>query len=133
MRAQRTLLGIDVSRLSRWSRRRRVQNAFTLGLVMLGPILAALTFYVLGPLDQGGSSPMLRLVLLADLVYVLVVAVLVLRRVAQMIAARRAKSAGSRLHLRLTGVFGLLALIPTVLVAIFAMLSINLGLESWFS
>ncbi|MFT4917056.1 MAG: hypothetical protein ACI9C3_002929, partial [Yoonia sp.] len=33
MRAQRTLLGIDVSRLSRWSRRRRVQNAFTLGLV----------------------------------------------------------------------------------------------------
>ena len=133
MRAQRTLLGIDVSRLSRWSRRRRVQNAFTLGLVMLGPILAALTFYVLGPLDQGGSSPMLRLVLLADLVYILVVAVLVLRRVAQMIAARRAKSAGSRLHLRLTGVFGLLALIPTVLVAIFAMLSINLGLESWFS
>ncbi len=133
MRVQRTLLGIDFSRLSRWSRRRRVQNAFTLGLVLLGPILAALTFYVLGPLEQGGSSPTLRLVLLADLVYILVVAVLVLRRVAQMIAARRAKSAGSRLHLRLTGVFGLLALIPTVLVAIFAMLSINLGLESWFS
>lgn len=133
MRVQRTLLGIDFSRLSRWSRRRRVQNAFTLGLVVLGPVLAALTFYVLGPLDQGGASPQLRLVLLADLIYILVVAVLVLRRVAQMIAARRAKSAGSRLHLRLTGVFGLLALIPTVLVAIFAMLSINLGLESWFS
>lgn len=130
---QRTLLGIDFSRLSRWSRRRRVQNTFTLGLVVLGPVLAALTYYVLGPLDQGASSPTLRLVLLADLIYILVVAVLVLRRIAQMIAARRAKSAGSRLHLRLTGVFGLLALIPTVLVAIFAMLSINLGLESWFS
>ena len=133
MRVQRTLLGIDFSRISRWSRRRRVQNAFTLGLVLLGPVLAAMTYYVLGPLDQGAASPVLRLVLLADLVYILVVAVLVLRRVAQMVAARRAKSAGSRLHLRLTGVFGLLALIPTVLVAIFAMLSINLGLESWFS
>ena len=133
MRVQRTLLGIDFSRLSRWFRLRRVQNAFTLGLVFLGPVLAGVTYYVLGPLDQGASSPTLRLVLLADLVYILVVAVLVLRRVAQMIAARRAKSAGSRLHLRLTGVFGLLALIPTVLVAIFAMLSINLGLESWFS
>ena len=34
-----------------------------------------------------------------------------------MIAARRQRSAGSRLHLRLTGVFALLALIPTVTVA----------------
>lgn len=133
MRVQRTLLGIDFTRLSRLTRRRWVQNVLTLGLVTLGPVLAALTYYVLGPLNQGGASPTLRLVLLGDLVYILVVAVLVLRRVAQMIAARRAKSAGSRLHLRLTGVFGLLALIPTVLVAIFAMLSINLGLESWFS
>jgi len=133
MRVQRTLLGIDFSRLSRWSRQRRVQNAFTLGLVSLGPVLAALTYYVLGPLEKGAASTTLRLVLLADLIYVLMVAVLVLRRVAQMVAARRAKSAGSQLHLRLTGVFGLLALIPTVLVAIFAMLSINLGLESWFS
>ncbi len=111
----------------------RVQNAVTLGLVLLGPVLAGLTFIVLGPLDQGNNSPSLRLVLLADLVYVLVVAALVLRQVAQMIAARRAQSAGSRLHLRLTGVFALLALIPTVLVAVFAVLTVNIGLEGWFS
>ena len=40
---------------------------------------------------------------------------------------------GSRLHLRLTGVFALIALIPTVLVAIFAVLTVNVGLEGWFS
>ncbi|MEL6571036.1 MAG: PAS domain-containing sensor histidine kinase [Pseudomonadota bacterium] len=122
-----------VNRTSRWWRRRQVQNALTLGLVLMGPVLAALTYVVLGPLDQRATSNTLRLVLFADLIYILIVAALVLRRVAQMIAARRAKSAGSQLHLRLTGVFALLALIPTVLVAIFAMLSINLGLESWFS
>jgi len=110
-----------------------VQNAMVLGLVLLGPIMAVLTYIVLGPLVQSSTSPWLRLVLLGDLVYVLVVASLVMQRVARMIAARRAKSAGSRLHLRLTGVFALLALIPTVLVAIFAMLSINVGLEGWFS
>lgn len=130
---QRTLMGINLTRFSRWRRKRHVQNAMTLGLVVLGPVLALLTFTFLGPLNQSGSSPALRLILLADLIYILVVAALVLQRVARMIAARRAKSAGSRLHLRLTGVFALLALIPTVLVAIFAMLSINLGLESWFS
>lgn len=120
-------------RLNRLRRQKRVQNAGTLGLVVLGPVLAILTFLVLGPLDQGASAPGLRLVLLADLVYILVVAALVLQRVAQMVAARRAKSAGSRLHLRLTGVFALLALIPTVLVAIFAALTVNVGLEGWFS
>jgi two-component system nitrogen regulation sensor histidine kinase NtrY len=122
-----------MTRLSRLRRMRRVQGAATLGLVILGPVLAALTWTVLGPLDQGKSATLLRVVLLADLVYVLVVAMLVMRQVAQMIAARRARSAGSRLHLRLTGVFALLALIPTVTVAVFSVLTINIGLEGWFS
>jgi two-component system nitrogen regulation sensor histidine kinase NtrY len=95
-------------------------------------VLALATFLALGPLDQG-TALSLRLVLLADLIYVLVVAALVFGTIARMIAARRAKSAGSRLHLRLTGVFALIALIPTVLVAVFAMLTVNIGLEGWFS
>ncbi len=132
-RVQRSLLGLNMSRFSRWKRQRQVQNAATIGLVVLGPVLAAMTFVVLGPLEQGANTPSLRVVLLADLVYVLVVAALVMQRVAQMIAARRAKSAGSRLHLRLTGVFALVALIPAVLVAVFAVLTVNVGLEGWFS
>ncbi len=119
--------------LSRLRRKRRVQNAATLGLVILGPVLAAATFAVLGPLDQGATSLSLRLVLLSDLVYVMVVAALVLQRVAAMIAARRAQSAGSRLHLRLTGVFAIVALAPAVLVAVFAAITVNFGLEGWFS
>jgi two-component system nitrogen regulation sensor histidine kinase NtrY len=75
----------------------------------------------------------LRLILLADLVYVLVVAALVMSQLGSLIAARRAKSAGSRLHLRLIGAFTLLALVPTVTVAIFAGLTVNIGLEGWFS
>lgn len=121
------------TRLSRLRRLRRVQTAMTLGLVFLGPVLVVATFLALGPLNQNTSSPTLRLILLTDLVYVLVVAALVLARVARMIAARRSRSAGSRLHLRLTGVFAGMALVPTVLVAVFAVLSVNLGLEGWFS
>ena len=130
---QRSLAGFNMERLSRLRRMRRVQSAATLGLVILGPLLAALTWMVFGPLDQGVSAPALRLVLLGDLIYVLVVAMLVMRRVAQMVTARRENSAGSNLHLRLTGVFALLALLPTVTVAIFSVLTINVGLEGWFS
>ena len=124
---------LRLAALGRLSRQRRVRNAATFGLVVLGPLLALATFLVLGPLEQGSSTLSLRLVLLADLVYVLVVAALILAQIARLVAARRAKSAGSRLHLRLTGVFALLALIPTVTVAIFAALTINIGLEGWFS
>ncbi|WP_294114918.1 PAS domain-containing sensor histidine kinase [Shimia sp.] len=104
-----------------------------MGLVVLGPVLALATFLVLGPFDLGASSNGLRAILLADLVYVLVVATLVLQNVMRAIASRRAKSVGSRLHLRLTGAFALLALVPAVTVAVFAGLTLNIGLEGWFS
>ena len=120
-------------RLSRLRRQRQIQTAMTLGLVVLGPVMAVATFLALGPLNQTASSNWLRLVLLADLIYVLALAALVLRRIMQMVSDRRRQSAGSRLHLRLTGVFAIVALIPTVLVAIFGVLTVNIGLEGWFS
>lgn len=121
------------ARFSRLRRQRRVQTAVTLGLVFLGPVLAVATFLAMGPFNQDAASPVLRLILLSDLIYVLVVAALVLARVARLIADRRSRSAGSRLHMRLSGVFMMVALMPTVLVAVFAVLSINIGLEGWFS
>ena len=130
---QRAAQGAFLETLSRLRRQRRVQTIATIGLVLLGPALVMATWLALGPLSQGVASPGLRLVLLADLVYVLVVAGLVLARVGRIIAARRAKSAGSRLHLRLSGVFAFMALAPAVSVAVFAGLTINVGLEGWFS
>lgn len=113
--------------------RRRVRNTSALGLVMLGPVLAGATLLVFGSIDQGGSPETMRIVLLTDLVYILVLAALVMGRVARMFMAHRVRSAGSRLHLRLSGVFAVVALAPTVLVAVFASITLNLGLESWFS
>ncbi|MBY6134468.1 PAS domain-containing sensor histidine kinase [Nocardioides marinus] len=119
--------------LDRWRKTRRARNIGTIGLVLLGPILALVTFLIIGPLGQGASSRSLRLILLADLVYILTIAALVLAQILRLFAARRSKSAGSRLHLRLIGAFGFLALIPTVIVAVFAVLTVNVGLEGWFS
>jgi two-component system nitrogen regulation sensor histidine kinase NtrY len=122
-----------MERVARMRRRASWRSIGTLGLVTLGPVLALATFLVLGPLAESVVTPALRLVLLADLIYILVVAALVLREVARVIASRRARSAGSRLHLRLTGVFTTVALVPTILVAVFATITVNMGLEGWFS
>ncbi|MES2667303.1 MAG: PAS domain-containing sensor histidine kinase [Pseudomonadota bacterium] len=120
-------------KLMRLRRQRRVQTAMTLGLVFLGPVLVVVTILALGPFAMGAGSPYLRLILLADLVYVLAVAALVLARVVRLIADRRSQSAGSALHMRLSGVFAIIALIPTILVAVFAVVTVNVGLEGWFS
>ena len=119
--------------LRKLRRQRRARDFATTGLVVLGPFLALATFLILGPLDQGANDLSLRLILLADVVYILIIAALVLAQVARIISARRAQSAGSRLHLRLTAVFAALALFPAVIVAVFAMLTINIALEGWFS
>ncbi|SIT78908.1 two-component system, NtrC family, nitrogen regulation sensor histidine kinase NtrY [Yoonia rosea] len=130
---RRSLPGLNMTRLGRWFRQRHVQTALTIGLVVAGPLLAVLTYIVVGPLDRGASSTSLRLVLLLDFIYVLVVAALVMRQVARMVSARRAKSAGSRLSLRLTGVFALSALVPIVLVAVFSVTLISIALDGLFS
>jgi two-component system nitrogen regulation sensor histidine kinase NtrY len=120
-------------RLYQLRKQRRWKTGTNIALVLLGPTLAVITYLGLGPFELDPSSSGIRLILLADLVYALVLAALVLQAVARIVAARRRGSAGSQLHLRLTGVFALVALIPTVLVAVFAVITVNFGLEGWFS
>jgi two-component system, NtrC family, nitrogen regulation sensor histidine kinase NtrY len=114
-------------------RRRLIQAIATITLVALAPILVLVTVLVLGPFTVPAGLPSLRVVLLVDLVYILVVAALVMARIARLIGARRKRSAGSRLHMRLSALFAISALLPAVTVAVFAVITINFGLESWFS
>ena len=111
---------------------RRTRTQLTLLLVLTGPVLGIVTALVFSS-QTSFATDALRPVLLLDLVYILVVAGLVAYRVAAMISARRNRSAGSQLHLRLTGVFAGIALVPTILVAVFAAFTVNFGLEGWFS
>ena len=122
-----------LERLATLRRLRSLGSAATLVVVALGPVLALLTLAVLGPLDRGTESTALRLVLLMDFVYLLILSGLVAIRLGRMITARRQSQAGSRLHMRLVSIFTIIALVPTVLVALFAGLTVNIGLEGWFS
>ena len=124
---------MNLSRLSRLRFKRRIATYVNIGLICLAPVLALVTYLILGPIDQGRESNLLRVILLCDLLYLLALTSLVMQRVMQIVALRRQKSAGSQLHLRLTGVFSAMSLLPTATVAVFAVLSINMGFEAWFS
>jgi two-component system nitrogen regulation sensor histidine kinase NtrY len=131
MRRQ-TLVNIG-ARLAQLQDAPAARRAMIWVMLGLGAVLGLATFATLGGLQGLGARQALRVVLLADFVYALVVAVFVARRVAEMIAARRRESAGSKLHVRLVRFFTAIALIPTVLVAVFATVTLNFGLEGWFS
>ena len=125
------LVSSFLDRIADFRENTSVNSGLTFCLVITGPMLVFLTFYAMQPIQGGRAS--LRFVLTADFVYILFITTLLIRRIVQLAAARRAKSAGSRLHFRLTTAFGVIALFPTILVAIFAVLSVNQALEGWFS
>jgi two-component system nitrogen regulation sensor histidine kinase NtrY len=47
--------------------------------------------------------------------------------------ARRQQAAGARLHVRIVSLFSVVALFPAILLAIFASISLDRGLDQWFS
>ncbi|MFV0291866.1 MAG: ATP-binding protein [Paracoccus sp. (in: a-proteobacteria)] len=120
-------------KLARLAARRRWRTITTWVIVVAAPLLSVLTVAVLSTVGVTGGSRVLSFILVLDFVYLLLVLGLVLMRLAQMVAARRRSRAGSRLHARLVGIFALIAMVPTVLVALFAGVVINIGLEGWFS
>src|SRR6266581_8864345 len=68
-----------------------------------------------------------------DLVLLLVLGAVVAKRLIEVWAERRRGLAGSRLQIRLVVLFSLIAVTPTIIVAVFSYLFFSFGVESWFS
>ena len=97
--------------------------------------MAALSVWLLSRGAEPGaflSPPLIALLLVANLIPAIVLMVLLSRRVARARAERGGIGTGL-LHTRLVALFSLIAAVPTVLVAIFASLLFQSGLEFWFS
>lgn len=71
--------------------------------------------------------------LVIDLVLLVLLATVVGYRMAALWRERRRRRGGSQLHVRLAVLFTAVALVPTVLVALFTVLFFDYGLHGWFS
>jgi two-component system nitrogen regulation sensor histidine kinase NtrY len=120
-------------RLGQLYKRLRLGRIFGIALPALAVASGAATYFALtdaGPL--GANQRNLNLLLYTDLVLLLGLAFVVIRRIVKLGLARRRGSAGSRLHIRLSVLFGLMAITPTVLVLLFSVLFFVNGMQSWF-
>ncbi|HUE65988.1 MAG TPA: PAS domain-containing sensor histidine kinase [Rhizomicrobium sp.] len=89
-------------------------------------LLTGLTPYTL---DRTG----LVTLMLINLALVLTLATLIGWRLARLWATRRSGRAGAKLHVRLVAWFSLVAVVPAILVAVFATVTLNVGMTTWFS
>src|SRR6476660_1546101 len=122
-----------------WLQRERASGRFydRLGWI-IAAFLAGIMAFSVWLLRRGAepgtllTPPLIALLLIANLLPAIALMVLYSRRV----AVRRAEQGGlgsGRLHVRLLALFSAIAAVPTVLVAIFASLLFQSGLEFWFS
>jgi two-component system, NtrC family, nitrogen regulation sensor histidine kinase NtrY len=129
----------SAKRSADWLQRERESGRFyRYAAIGTGALLAAMVAFSISVLNKSGqpgsllTPPLIALLLIANLIPAIVLMVLFSRRVAKSRAARGGLGSG-RLHTRLVALFSVIAAVPTVLVAIFASLLFQSGLEFWFS
>lgn len=128
-----------VSRRESWLQRERASGRFydrvSAVLAVFLVAMIGISVWVLQRSSEPGtllSPPLIAIFLVA----ILLPAIALMALYARKLALRRAEEGGlgsGRLHIRLVVLFTTIAAVPTVLVAIFASLLFQSGLEFWFS
>ncbi len=123
-----------LGRLGRWSRRVGLGRRLALGLAIAAVLSVVATYAAMTGTPPFGPDPNTVLWLLTlDLALVLALGVVIARRLVTVWAERRRGLAGSKLHSRLVVVFGVVAVTPAIIVALFSGLFLNVSVEGWFS
>ncbi len=104
------------------------------GIGVLAVLSSIATYAVITRLVPYNPTPSgFVVLLLGNLALVVMLGALITWRLARLWAARRSGVAGAKLHFRLVTIFAVIAAVPAILVALFAAVTLNLGMEQWFS
>ncbi|MDP2121493.1 MAG: PAS domain-containing sensor histidine kinase [Hoeflea sp.] len=116
---------------------RQRRNLFTLpgiALVVSAFLSALISFSIL--LGLTPIEPVDQVVLAAvvvNLIFVIGLVILVLLEIWTLLKARRRGKAAAKLHIRIVALFSIVAILPAILIAIVASITLDVGLDRWFS
>ena len=127
-----------VSRPTRPSRMRRLADlllgkAVTVVLAVVALLVAVATFVTLSNGTPMVLRPSLFTLVLANFVALMTLAAVLAGRLTRVWVERRRGSAGSRLHVRLVLMFSVVAVTPTIVLAVMATVFFDIGVQAWFS
>ncbi|MEJ0063558.1 MAG: hypothetical protein WDO70_10290 [Alphaproteobacteria bacterium] len=122
------------ARFGEWARRVRLRARLAIALTIAAAIAGIATYAAMteAPLLTGDRANLTALLLL-DLVLLLLLAALIAHRLVKIFVTRQRNQAGSRLHVKMVSVFTLLAVTPSIIVAVFAGAFFYFGVQAWFT
>jgi two-component system nitrogen regulation sensor histidine kinase NtrY len=117
-----------------WLREISIPSRLALGVGFLAIVSCSATYAILSGLARYTPTRAgLVVLLLINLSLSLILGALIAWRLVRLWAQRRSGRAGARLHVRLVTWFSIIAVVPAILVAVFASVTLNLGLDAMFS
>ncbi|MBH67911.1 MAG: two-component sensor histidine kinase [Rhodospirillaceae bacterium] len=117
-----------------WMDPARVSRTLVLALTILALLSGIGTYTVFARAGAAGPDPNVVLAFMyINLGLLLILGILVSQRVVRLWVQRRQGLAGSQLHIRLVMLFSVVAVIPTMVVAVFSVVLFDFGIRSWFS
>jgi len=109
----------------------RLLGASVVGLALLSALATFLVLADLTPLLP--THNVVVALLLANVVAVILLLAIIVREAWQVVQARRTGRAGAKLHVRIVGLFSVIAAAPAILVAIVANVTLHRGVDRVFS
>jgi two-component system nitrogen regulation sensor histidine kinase NtrY len=124
-----------VIRLGRQARVISVERILAIGLMALGAGCGLATYFAFFNIwtSQIEGERVISRLLYADIAIAIALGWIVGHRLIVLWRNRRRGLAGARLHARLVMLFALIAVVPTVIVAVFSTAFLSRGLDTWFS
>jgi two-component system, NtrC family, nitrogen regulation sensor histidine kinase NtrY len=120
-------------RLFDWSRRINLERRIAIILLITAFVAGGMTYLVLTDVwKTQNPARAITWLLLIDLIVVLSLGTIIARRFVTLWIERRRGLVGAKLHSRLVLLFGLIALIPAIVVSVFSTTFLNYGLDIWF-
>jgi two-component system nitrogen regulation sensor histidine kinase NtrY len=113
-----------------WSLRRWLA-LFAVGLALLSALLTFVVLTGLTPIEP--TLPVVVSFILINAATILLLVGIIVREVWQVMLARRRGRAAARLHIQIVSLFSVIAVLPAVLVAVIANVTINRGFDRLFS
>lgn len=120
---------------SAWVGRVRLRAKLAIALTVAALAAGIATYAALSEAAPFGKNDpsFVSALLMLDLTLLLMLCGLIVHRLVKLFVTRRRNQAGSKLHVKIVSVFTLLAVMPSIVVAVFAGLLFYFGVQSWFS
>ncbi len=119
-------------RFGLWARKVSLSRKLSY-LLALAALISGIATYIAFSLPDGPDTKTVIGLLYADLILLLFLMFMIVRRVLKVWYEKRKGSIGSGLHVRFVLLFLVITATPTMLVSIFSAIFFSVGLQAWFS